>query len=62
VEDDESFVDAVCWLARSPEARAAVGQKARELATRSLDWRTIGRQLVDDIEAALAGGLNIGRA
>ncbi|MEO6212476.1 MAG: glycosyltransferase family 4 protein [Vicinamibacterales bacterium] len=54
VDDDASFVDAVCQLAQTPTMRRMIGRNARLLAETHLEWDAIGRHLADDINGALA--------
>ena len=55
-DTDDSFVEAVCGLARAPQARHALGRQARALAVARLDWRAIVGRLADDMKEALARG------
>ena len=55
-DSDDSFVAAVCALARTPQARQALGRRARALAMGTLDWGGIVGRLANDMKEALAHG------
>lgn len=52
-DHDDSFVEAVCRLARAPDDRTAIGANARRVAERHLEWTVIGHALASEITAAL---------
>lgn len=50
---DDEFVAGVCALAEDVDRRRQMGECARELARRFLDWGAIGDRLAEDIRAGL---------
>jgi glycosyltransferase involved in cell wall biosynthesis len=52
-DSDDSFIPAVCRLARTPGERVRIGRNARELAQTHLEWDAIGQQIVGQIQEAL---------